>query len=385
MRICLYTNTAFPDMGGQETVVDELARQYQSAGHSVIVFCPDGPQATAYDRTLPYPVVRHQRFVSTRWLMSWYAFALKKLHQRHQFDVIHCHNVYPSAYLALLVRQQGGPPVAVTSHGGDVRQDNPRFTKPGLRERHQWVVKQADALISIGPFTTEGFERLGATPDRIHHITNGVHVRGYAEQVTRPSNIPASLQTDGYYLFLGRLAHRKGVDVLLKAVAWLREQAPASTPVQVAIGGDGTERAPLEQLAQSLGIANQVSFLGKVQGDTKRWVLQNARSIVMPTREWEALPMVLLEAHAAGCPVIASDAPGLLGLVDEEVTGWVTPREDHRALAACLQKVNALSAEARQQIGQAGQQKAWQFDWPTIAKQHLELFASLQVPRKLAA
>ncbi len=385
MRICLYTNTAFPDMGGQEMVVDELARQYQLAGHSVVVFCPDVPQATGYDRTLPYPVVRHQRFFSTRWLVSWYAYALKKLHQHHQFDVIHCHNVYPSAYLALKVRQQGGPPVAVTSHGGDVREDNPRFTKRGLRERHRQVVTQADALISIGPFTTEGFLRLGASSDRIHQITNGVHVREFAERVNRPQSLPTALQADAFYLFLGRLAHRKGVDVLLRALSHLQQQSPGSSPVQLAIGGDGIERPALEQLARKLGIADHVTFLGKVQGDIKRWLLQNARSIVMPTREWEALPMVLLEAHAAGCPIIASDAPGLLGLIADNTTGWVTPREDHQVLARQIHLVNSMSREARQSIGRAGQHKAWQFDWPAIARQHLDLFARLSSSKQASS
>jgi glycosyltransferase involved in cell wall biosynthesis len=369
MRICLYTNTAFPDLGGQEMVVDELARQYQSAGHTALVLCPDRPHAHAFDRQLPYPVVRHPRFVSTRWLLSWYAWGLRRLQQRHQFDVIHCHNVYPSAYLALKVQEFGRPVVAVTSHGGDVRDDNPRFTKPGLRQRHEWVARQADALISIGPFTTEGFLRLGADPARLHHITNGVHVRGLAERVTRPATLPHNLQADGYYLALGRLAHRKGVDIILKAMA--------NSAIQLAIGGDGPERAALETLANELGIAHRVTFLGKVQGDSKRWLLQNARTIIMATREWEALPMVLLEAHAAACPVMASDAAGLRGLVEEGTTGWVTPREDHQALARAIARVEQLSLAERQAIGENGQRKAWQFDWPLIAQQHLQLFRTL--------
>ncbi|HMP16484.1 MAG TPA: glycosyltransferase family 4 protein [Gemmatales bacterium] len=384
MNICLFTNTAFPDMGGQEMVVDELARQYLQAGHQVWVYCPAHAEAAKWDSTSPYPVIRHPRHVSTRWLLSWYAWAFQRLIHRYSLDIVHCHNVYPSAYVALLARKQGKPIVAVTSHGGDVRQENPRFDKPGLRRRHAWVIEQADALISISPFTTEGYWRLGAFPERIHQIPNGVHVSDLSTPVNRPDTLPSTLQTGRFHLFLGRLAHRKGVDVLLHAISLLQNQGQA--PWSLAIGGDGPERDALQQLAQKLGLQANTHFLGKVQGDTKRWLLQNAACIIMPTREWEALPMVLLEAHAAGCPVIASDAPGLLGLVEEGVTGWVVPRDNHITLAERIQFVQHLSHQQRQHVGLQGKQKSHQFNWPYIAQQHVSLFERLlHMPRKQAA
>src|SRR5947208_1935301 len=127
MRICLYTNTAFPSVGGQEMVVDELARQFQQMGHSVVLLCPEPPhELQSKDQDFPYHIVRHPRFVSTRWLVSWYELALKRLFREFKYDIIHCHNVYPNGYLAVRHKHRGGPPVVITSHGGDVRTDNPR-------------------------------------------------------------------------------------------------------------------------------------------------------------------------------------------------------------------------------------------------------------------
>src|SRR5271170_2937557 len=128
MRICLYTETALPKIGGQEMVVDALARRYQALGHDVVVLAPH-PRLPlrANDGSLPYPVVRHPRFYSTRYLVSWYRWFLLRLFRKRPFDVLHCHGLYPSGYLAALCKEQLGVPVLVTSHGGDVHRDNVRL------------------------------------------------------------------------------------------------------------------------------------------------------------------------------------------------------------------------------------------------------------------
>lgn len=373
MKICLYTNTAFPVLGGQEVVVDELARQYQDHGHDVVVFCPEPPHSLPHhDDDLPYRVERHPRFVSTRWFVNWYELALKRLHRSFPYDLIHCHNVYPNGYLAARHRLRGGPPVFITSHGGDVREDNPRFKKPGLLQRHRLAVQQADALVSIGPFTDQGFLRLGAQPHKLHSISNGVHVQQFARNVKRPESVPSHLKSRQFILSLGRLAYRKGVDVLLQAADWFQQQQPGQLP-QLVICGDGPERESLQQQARALNLYHQTTFMGSVQGETKRWLLQNAMCLTMPTREWEAFPMVLLEGFAAACPVIASDAPGLAGLVVPGHTGWVVPRNQPRPLAEALAYVHQHQKRALV-VGKNGQEVAHRHDWQLIAQQHLDLF-----------
>lgn len=378
MRICLYTNTAFPSIGGQEAVVDELARQYQHAGHDVCLFCPDPPGSlTTSDAQFPYQIVRHPRHVSTRWFVNWYEMALNRLHRDFKYDLIHCHNVYPNGYLAVRHKLRGGPPVVITSHGGDVRADNPRFKKPGLHQRHRLAVQGADALVSIGAFTDQGFLRLGANPDKMHSISNGVHVKEYAKTVSRPNGIPPHIKQQDYYLFLGRLVHLKGVDVLLHAAALQLQHADKDAKLpHVVIGGDGQERTALEQLMHKLGLAQRVTFLGSVKGDTKRWLLQNAQALVITSREREAFPMVLLEGFASGCPVIASDAPGLDGLVADGHTGWVVPRNNPQALMTRLSTLEQLSSQNKDIVKEC-RLIAKDHDWPTIAARHLELFNHL--------
>ena len=130
MRICLYTETALPKIGGHEMAVDALAREFLALGHEPVVLAPHPRRPLlADDGSLPYPVVRHPRFFSTHWFVSWYRWYLQRLFARQSFDVLHCIGLYPPGYLAALSRHRLNVPVLITSQGGDVYEKNVRLAK----------------------------------------------------------------------------------------------------------------------------------------------------------------------------------------------------------------------------------------------------------------
>src|SRR5579864_9474626 len=98
MRICLYTGSALPKLAGQEAVVDALARHFLAMGYEPLVLAPQPrrPLNASCDSQSPYPIVRHPRLYSTTQFISWYRYFLKSLHAKRAFDVIHCHDVYPT-------------------------------------------------------------------------------------------------------------------------------------------------------------------------------------------------------------------------------------------------------------------------------------------------
>ena len=373
MRICLYTETALPKLGGQETVVDCLARQYLQLGHEVTVLAPH-PRLPlrAADGSLPYRVVRHPRFYSTRRLVDLYRFFLLRLLRRTPFDLLHCHGLYPSGYLAALSKPKIDIPILLTSHGGDVYENNVRVRKPILKRRHEIAVRSADRLIAISRFTRDGFLRFGASAERIVDIPNGVEIEAFTTPAERPVNLDPAIQPNAYFLFVGRLARRKGVDVLLRALARL----PRSPVVRLVVAGDGDERSSLEQLAGELGLSDEVRFVGPAYGQTKTYLFQNALCTVVPSRTWEAFGLIVLESYAASRPVIATRHPGLADLVQPDVTGQLVESESVEELAAAMQKMIGEPARAGE-MGRAASKFVADYSWRAVAQRHLSLYQQL--------
>ena len=376
MRICLYTCTALPKLGGQEAVVDSLARHFGGLGHEAVVLAPR-PRSSfrTDDAALSYAVLRHPRFVSTRHFVGWYRRFLLAAHARRRFDIVHCHDVYPSGYVAALAKPQLGVPLVMTSHGGDVREGNVRMAKPRVRERHVLAVRSADALVSIGPFTEQGFRRLATNLPRLVTIPNGIDPQPFESPAPRPAWLDSGVQQNRFGLFLGRLAHRKGVDLLLGAMAKL----PAGRGIQLVIAGTGDEQSSLETLATRSGLADRVRFVGRVGGADKVYLLQNALFTVMPSRVWEAFPLVVLESYAAGRPIVGTDIPGIADLVQPGRTGVLVPQDDADALARAMGELFE-SPQRAAEMGERARIIAQDYSWDSIARRHIQLYEQLRRP-----
>ncbi len=378
LKICLYTGSALPKLGGQEAVVDSLARQFLKLGHEPVVLAPR-PRLPLRprDSELPYPVLRHPRFYSTQHFVSWYRGFLLRAARRHRFDIIHCHDVYPTAYVASLCRAKLGIPLVITSHGGDVRAGNVRLSKAGMRPRFTRAIAAADALVSIGKFTHDGFVQLGADQAKIVSIPNGVDLEPFRCEVARPESMDAAIIPTQYLLFIGRLSHRKGLDVLLNALS----QLPAgSGGVELVIAGSGDEQSSIEKSISDLKSGDRVRLVGRVSGEVKTYLLQNAMCVVVPSRGWEAFPLVVLEAYAAGRPVIGSRIAGLEDVVEEGVTGLLATAESVPDWAAVLQRVRN-DPQWVATAGAAARHKVASYGWDRIAARHIELYETLRSAR----
>jgi glycogen(starch) synthase len=372
MRICLYTETALPKMGGQEIVVDALARQFLHMGHDVVVLAPH-PRLPlrARDHLLPYRVVRHPRFFSTRHFVPWYRWFLSRILRHQGTEILHCHGLYPPGYLAALARARHATPMLITSHGGDVHQDNVRLVKPELHQRTIRGLAAADRLVAISRFT-ESRMRVLCPQATIANIPNGVDLSPYVEAAARPQGLSETIRPGDYFLFLGRLKERKGVDMLLHALS--RISPVCKIPLVVA--GAGEEQAALEQLTARLGIGSRVLFVGPVHHPAKAYLLQNALATVVPSRIWEAFGLVALESFAAGTPVIATRLPGLEDLIDPGKTGWLVAPESPLELANALQQADNQRSHCRQ-MGQHGRRWVQDYDWSAVAQRHLDLYREL--------
>ncbi len=174
-------------------------------------------------------------------------------------------------------------------------------------------------------------------------------------------------------LYAGRLRTRKAVAVLLEAVARARREVPG---IALELVGDGEQRPALRAQAERLGIAGAVRFVGAVPRAEMARRLAAADLFCLPSL-YEGLPLAILEAMAAGLPVVATAVAGVPEAVDDGTTGLLVPPEDADALARALAAL-AADPERRRRMGEAGRRKLERdFAIPRVAAAYLELWQAL--------
>jgi len=182
---------------------------------------------------------------------------------------------------------------------------------------------------------------MGMPEDRTIAIPNGINLAPFAaaEQHPLPERIPGIVMA-------ARLSRQKDHPTLLHAITILRERG-LTPPVLLAGAGKPRHRAALERLSAELGLHDQVQFLGLHRN------VPGFRICVLSTH-YEGMPLALVEGMAAGCAVVASDVPGVGGIITDGHNGLMVPGSDPNALADALERLLRddalairLGAEAR--------------------------------------
>ncbi len=236
----------------------------------------------------------------------------------------------------------------------------------GGRQRRlaRWAIRQSSRVLVLSPAWAETLAGLAERPDagrRMVVLPNPVDC-----DLIRPPDDPALRQPD-VVLFLGDFSQRKGVRDLLAAAPAVLQRRPAARFV---IAGGAP---PPDVAAQAQPLGDAVHFPGFVRGaDKLRW-LQEAALFVLPSYA-EGLSVAMLEAMAAGLPVVATPVGGVLDVFVDGVNGLLTPPGDPPALAAAISRL-LDDAPTRQAMGQHNRQQAVaQFAVPQYAQRLLEVY-----------
>jgi glycosyltransferase involved in cell wall biosynthesis len=164
--------------------------------------------------------------------------------------------------------------------------------------------------------------------------------------------------------YVGRLERYKNVDLLLRALARLLPRFPDA---ELAVVGQGADRARLERLAGELGVAARVRFTGFLDDASRDRLLASSRVSACASVK-EGWGLTVIESSALGTPNVASDAPGLRDSVRDGETGFLAPPGDERAFA---ERIGALLADdaLAQRMSDAARGFARRFDWERAADQ----------------
>lgn len=312
------------------------------------------------------PMVREIRpAVDTRHLLE-----LRRLLKRLQPDVVHTHS------------SKGGAlgRVASLSTGIGRRVHTPHtfaFLFSAMFSGHKrrifrgvetYLGRRTDRIVAVGESEAATIRASGVVPaERVVVVPNGIDASPWRgapaldrAQLGVPDGVPLAA-------VVGLLNVAKGQDVLLRAMAL----EPARR-LHLLVVGHGEDEAALRALADELGIAARVHFLGwraDVPG-----ILAAVDFVVLPSR-WEGLPYIVLEAMAAEKPVVATDVDGARELVREGQTGFVARREDPMDLARALALALALDPKQRATMGAAGAAlQAARYDQRTMARALVTLY-----------
>jgi glycosyltransferase involved in cell wall biosynthesis len=259
--------------------------------------------------------------------------------RRRQLTHLHNHFCNSSCSVALIASELGGFTFSFTVHGPTDFVDTEYWR---LDEK----IRRAVAVNCISQFAREKALQ-SAAPDeagKLRIVHCGVELAEF--------DPPNSKTAGARLLFIGRLAKAKGLHFLLRAFAEISQSQPDAT---LTLAGDGPERPALEKQAADLGVASRVRFLGYQSQTQIRGELAAADVFVM-TSLAEGLPVVVMEAMAAGAPVVAPNIAGIPELIEDRVTGLLTPTEDSHATASAVLKLLG-DGSLRQSLVQAARAK----------------------------
>ncbi len=334
----------FPVLGGIENHVRLLAEAQAAGGHTVSVLVTSPDRHTHVEQRNGVRVIYAARLATVA--STPLSLALPLRLRRERPDIAHLHFPYPVGDAAQRFFGRARRTV-ITYHSDIVRQKRLlQFYAPLLRG----TLARADAIIATSPRYVETSPFLAPLAGKVTVIPYGIDTARFAEADPAAVAAVRARYPGPLLLFVGQLRYYKGVEFLIRALA----QVPGATALLVG-GESSTQRSELEALAQTLGVAERVQFLG--QRDAELPVLYHAAEVfVLPSIERsEAFAIVQLEAMAAGRPVVSCDVgTGVAWVNQHGQTGLVVPPRQPEALAAALNEL--LADPARQAaLGMAGQ------------------------------
>lgn len=363
MRIGMVCPYSFDVPGGVQSHVSQLAEVMRARGHDVSVLAPASPHAALPDYVvsagkavaIPYNgSVARLRFgpATHRKVKKWLA--------EGAFDVLHLHE--PNApSLSMLALNIAEGPIVATFHTSTTKSLSLTVFQGILRPMHEKIVGR----IAVSDVARRWqMESLGT--DAVE-IPNGVDVDA----------LSCAPRLDGYprpgktVLFLGRYDEpRKGMEVLLDALPKVAERFP---DLQVLVVGHGDE-AELRRQAGEL--AERMRFLGLVDDAGKASAMRSADVYCAPNIGGESFGIVLVEAMAAGTPVVASDLDAFRRVLRDGVAGRLVPVGDAAALADALIELLA-DDEARERYVAAASVAVARYDWSVVASQIMRVYETV--------
>jgi phosphatidyl-myo-inositol dimannoside synthase len=308
-------------------------------------------------------------------LVFFEMLSLLRMLAGRRYALVHAHWIIPHGFLAVILKPFFHVPVIVSAHAGDVFP----FRNPVLRFFARLTLRYADAVTVNSAATGKAVQAIAGIP--VKSIPMGVDLASFsAASAQEVRALRKRLGIGGeMVLSVGRLAEKKGLSYLVEAMPLLLRQFPMLTLLVV---GDGPERSRIEHAAACLQVSRHVHFTGRIPNAELPAYYAAADVFVLPsivTRsgDTEGLGVVLLEAIAAGTPVVASNVGGIPDIVLDRETGLLISQKDPQQLADAITLLLRSPSLAKKLSASARKRVEKNYSWQTVGRKFALLYRSV--------
>jgi phosphatidylinositol alpha-mannosyltransferase len=375
MKIALVSPYDFPYPGGLTEHTVALANGVRQRGHEVhILAACSGYKGTICPNTRP--VTRRVAAIPIKGAIARVGLSplsyirIKRILQQELFDVIHLQEPLTPSITWWTLMHAHTLPNTVTIGTFHAYHEQPNWLYKQGRPIFGKIFARLNSLIAVSKaahhFAYQMF------PGDYHIIPNGIDLDRFGKTVDATASVNASdPNKKTTVLFVGRLDKRKGFLTLLESFIKLKPDYPQ---LQLQVIGPFESKAchPYQKMAQACGVTD-IEFVGYVSPEQLPDYYHQADLFCAPSIGFESFGIVLLEAMAAGLPVVASDIAGYRSLVSDGQEGLLVPPGQSGPLANALRRL-LDNPYQRQKMGQHGRLKANQYSWDYIVDRTLEVY-----------
>lgn len=393
----LTLTSSFPkspdDISGR--FVKDLADELVKKGRDIVVLAPHSPGLAPVETSGDFKIYRFKYWYPARYQILTNGAILPKLSgnvlaalqipffvsasflscvrlaRKQKPDAIHTHWLLPQGLVGAMVSKISGKPHLATIHAGGLVALG---RMPFKRLIAKFIVKNSSAISAVSGFIKRKFLNLlddktrSEADSKISTIPMGVHPERFEGKNTSESRTLLGLKrSDFVVLFVGRLSEKKGVEDLLVAFQSLSQEG-----ARLWIVGSGPLHQNLKDRASGQG-SGEVQFFGRVSDDKLDELYLAADVVAVPSvttsyGDVEGLPVVVMEAMAAGKPVIGTDVGGISDAIENEKTGLLIPERSPEIIASALRRLYG-DEEFRETLAKNAAEKAKAlYSWSTISE-----------------
>jgi len=378
MKIALCTDWFFPMSGGVQSHVVGLASELAKRGHEVVIITKEMNSIKGHPLVLNAEHIRLKQAKPMAPIPLIFVppslAELQGILKREDFDIVHAHHAFtPTSLMSVSSAKKLGIPTVLTNHSMFLLHDSDYFwtTMSYLLFPFRRYINKADKIIAVSQAAAEFIEHF-TRRDKIVVIPNGVDITRFNPvNSTVPGSLPLSTPEKPIILYVGRLAYRKGIHVLLKAMPYILEAIPQT---RLLIAGSGYMEGLIRLLVKSLNLEDHVELLGFVPDDELPSLYNLSDLFVLPSIYCESFGITLLEAMASGTPIVASETGGVPEVIENEVDGILFEKGNEIDLADAVVKVLSSPTLAEELAKNARKKVEERYSWTVVGEAIEEVY-----------